>query len=55
MGFTWVTAFDCGECGASKEAAAVEYDRLGYPVCPVCGESNVPSIGIRSAPAQPSN
>lgn len=57
MGFTWVTEFDCTACGVSEEAAAVEYDRLGYPVCPECGESAAPAVSARhdGAGAQPSD
>ena len=55
MGFTWVTAFECTVCGTSDEAATVEYDRFGYPVCPVCGESNGPSGGRSGLQAQPSD
>lgn len=55
MGFTWVTAFDCSECGTSEEAATVAYDRLGYPVCPGCGASTGPVVVAERAPVQPSD
>jgi transcription elongation factor Elf1 len=55
MGFTWVTAFECTVCGTSDEAAAIEYDRLGYLVCPVCGSSDGPSSGSPGVQAQPSD
>jgi len=28
--------FECAACGAVLPAATVEYDDLGYPVCPEC-------------------
>jgi hypothetical protein len=28
--------FECEVCGTRRVATAVEYDRFGYPVCPVC-------------------
>lgn len=55
MVFTWVTAFECAMCGTSDEAATVRYDRLGYPVCPKCGERDGPTSGSRSVRAQPSD
>lgn len=55
MGFTWVTAFDCPECETSQEAATVAYDRLGYPLCPVCGTSTRPGVGAERVPVQPSD
>jgi hypothetical protein len=34
--------FECAVCGTRRAAAAVEYDTLGYPVCPVCTYSQRP-------------
>jgi hypothetical protein len=38
--FVWtadVGLFSCPGCEASALAAAIEYDDLGYPICPACG------------------
>lgn len=32
--------FACDHCGASEPRAGLEYDSLGYPICPRCGESD---------------
>jgi len=29
--------FTCDDCGASAPSFGIEYDGLGYPVCPGCG------------------
>jgi|APHM01.1.fsa_nt_gi hypothetical protein len=29
--------FDCPRCEVTRPSTAVQYDALGYPVCPVCG------------------
>lgn len=56
MSFTWVTAFECIVCGTRDETATIDYDGLGYPVCPACGESNRPSGGHGpGVQAQPSD
>lgn len=55
MGFTWVTAFDCRECGTSEKVATVTYDRLGYPVCPACGASTGPTVVAEQVLVQPSD
>jgi len=34
--------FECAVCGTRRAATAVEYDTLGYPVCPVCTYSHRP-------------
>lgn len=28
--------FECDICGATRTTTAVDYDWLGYPICPVC-------------------
>jgi len=38
--FVWtadVGVFSCPGCEARALAAAIEYDELGYPICPACG------------------
>lgn len=34
--------FECEACGTCRSARRVPYDRLGYPVCPVCGHLHGP-------------
>ncbi|MXR39930.1 hypothetical protein GRX01_00950 [Halobaculum sp. WSA2] len=29
--------FTCDDCGTSAPSFGIEYDSLGYPVCPGCG------------------
>jgi hypothetical protein len=29
--------FECTLCGATDRSDAIDYDTLGYPVCPDCG------------------
>lgn len=29
--------FTCDRCGTTEPATGIEYDGLGYPVCPTCG------------------
>lgn len=36
------TIFECKVCGTQRVATAVEYDRLGYPICPVCTYRHAP-------------
>ncbi|GAB3416705.1 hypothetical protein GCM10027435_14450 [Haloparvum alkalitolerans] len=36
-------AFDCLACGTRASTERVEYDALGYAVCPVCGRSTAPA------------
>ncbi|WP_199174845.1 hypothetical protein [Halegenticoccus soli] len=37
--------FRCSACGATDKATAIDYDRLGYPVCPSCGTTTGPLSG----------
>lgn len=47
---TDVPAFDCRDCGTRARTDLVDYDALGYAVCPVCGRSAAPaSEPIRSS------
>lgn len=32
--------FVCAACEADQPKSRVEYDELGYPICPVCGAAN---------------
>lgn len=50
MGFVWEATLRCGNCNAAFKGRPVEYDDLGYPVCPACGEPQGPSPA-RSRPA----
>lgn len=34
--------FRCESCGASAPSFGIDYDALGYPVCPGCGEQTGP-------------
>jgi transcription elongation factor Elf1 len=34
--------FQCSVCGARRVATAIEYDTLGYPICPVCTYAHSP-------------
>ncbi len=34
--------FECTHCGTRRAATHVEYDDLGYPICPVCTTTNAP-------------
>lgn len=45
MGFVWESYFECVECGTTDKSVAVDYDRLGYSICPICGGSNSPLTG----------
>jgi transcription elongation factor Elf1 len=39
------TRFECVACGFEHPAGAVQYDDLGYPVCPACGARTGPLAG----------
>jgi translation initiation factor 2 beta subunit (eIF-2beta)/eIF-5 len=45
MVFEWESFFECGTCGTTDRTDAVDYDRLGYAVCPGCGWSDSPLVG----------
>lgn len=47
-------AFACGHCGASGARTGLEYDCLGYPICPRCGESGRSLAVARSDENPPS-
>lgn len=34
--------FQCVACETAMRLARADYDRLGYAVCPACGESDSP-------------
>lgn len=34
--------FRCDRCGTTEPATGIEYDGLGYPVCPTCGARDRP-------------
>ncbi len=42
MEFDWESRFECPECGETVASGSVEYNRLGYPICPVCGFEDGP-------------
>lgn len=54
-------AFDCLACGTLTSTDQVDYDALGYAVCPVCGRSSgpatapmrLPNDGERGQPTSP--
>ncbi|WP_164932773.1 hypothetical protein [Halorubrum amylolyticum] len=37
------STFDCPECDVTAPSASVQYDALGYAVCPVCSHTTAPS------------
>jgi len=41
------SVFACGACGTRAPSTRIEYDRLGYAVCPACGEATGPLAGGR--------
>ncbi|QLG27554.1 hypothetical protein HUG10_08315 [Halorarum halophilum] len=43
MGFVWVSQFECASCGAREATTRLEYDDLGYAVCPGCGRNGKPA------------
>ena len=43
MGFVWEANLRCGNCNAAFKGRPIEYDDLGYPICPACGESHGPT------------
>jgi translation initiation factor 2 beta subunit (eIF-2beta)/eIF-5 len=48
MSFEWVSYFECRSCGELDRADVVEYNALGYAVCPACGAENGPLAGRQS-------
>ncbi|WP_058365005.1 hypothetical protein [Haloparvum sedimenti] len=36
-------AFDCLACGTRASTDRIDYDALGYAVCPVCSRSTAPA------------
>ena len=51
MDFDWPTYFECAACSAALPAKAVEYDALGYPLCPECGARTGPLASLDAAEA----
>ncbi|GAA0207291.1 hypothetical protein [Halobaculum roseum] len=49
--------FTCDDCGASAPSFGIEYDSLGYPVCPGCETAAGPlerrRVGGNSAATEP--
>ena len=39
-----VAYFKCDDCGVKARSDIIEYDGLGYPVCPACGRTYRPSV-----------
>ena len=37
MVYVETATFECGGCGSRSPSTWIDYDRLGYPVCPECG------------------
>jgi len=57
MELTDCAVFTCGECGASAPSFGIEYDILGYPICPDCGTVDSPltapqTDSVRPAPTE---
>ncbi|MFC7096621.1 hypothetical protein [Halobaculum marinum] len=42
MEFVETATFECGGCGRRSPSTWIDYDRLGYPVCPECGRVDRP-------------
>ena len=42
MSYQTVAYFKCGECGVKARSDIIEYDSLGYPICPACGANASP-------------
>lgn len=42
-----VAYFQCGDCGVKARSDLIEYDGLGYPVCPACGANRRPRPDAR--------
>jgi hypothetical protein len=40
--------FECAACGAALPAATVDYDDLGYPVCPECRARTGPLASVEA-------
>lgn len=43
MGGIPESTFECEVCGATAFTTAIEYDPLGYAVCPDCGHTGGPA------------
>ncbi|WP_435062723.1 hypothetical protein [Halobaculum sp. EA56] len=41
--------FECASCGTCAPSTGIDYDSLGYAVCPECGETESPLIRRRPA------
>ena len=39
-----VAYFKCDSCGVKARSDIIEYDGLGYPVCPACGTNRRPGV-----------
>jgi len=42
MALVETATFECGCCGTCAPSTWIDYDRLGYPICPECGRSAGP-------------
>ncbi|GAA0208927.1 hypothetical protein GCM10009000_024470 [Halobacterium noricense] len=42
MAFVETATFECGGCGTCAPSTWIDYDRLGYPICPECGRATGP-------------
>ncbi|MFC7137433.1 hypothetical protein [Halobaculum litoreum] len=42
MVYVETATFECGCCGRQSPSTWIDYDRLGYPVCPDCGRVDRP-------------
>ena len=42
MALVETATFECGGCGTRSPSTWIDYDRLGYPVCPDCGRVDRP-------------
>ncbi|WP_311172839.1 hypothetical protein [Halobellus ordinarius] len=51
MDFDWLTYFDCAACGTEFPTKTVQYDELGYPVCPDCEARTGPLASLEAVDA----
>ena len=55
MSYQTVAYFKCGECGVKARSDIIDYDSLGYPICPACGSNSNPVAPTTSPVAELSN